>query len=250
MRSQRFLSVVTALAMCAAMLVVPLVHAEGETIYTSENGWTLNGSEEQQDGSLAIVPDGNNPTVFRPALEYGKKYSITYDVTGLTTGEQWHYPFRIKLSAGSETVDGALAYRMGGSGRWTYGGNDPLVATGTNGTNEIIYDTVTGEWATYALGSFATSGTFADPSGFAIKFYRYQNDCQAYISNVTVTDITPAIYNSANGWSLAAGATETSNGELTTNSFWRDSKPIPETDEWFENVWRDYREGVIFGETT
>ena len=40
-----------------------------------------------------------------------------------------------------------------------------------------------------------------------------------------------------------------SNGELTTNSFWRDAKPIPETDEWFENVWRDYREGVIFGET-
>ena len=222
MKSKKVLSMVTVLAMCTSMLVMPQANAEGETIYTSANGWTLNGSIEQQDGSLAIVPNGNNPTVFSPELEYGKKYSITYDVTGLTTGSNsWNYPFRIKLSAGSETVDGPIAYRM--AGRWAHSG-DTLIATGTNGTNEIIYDTVTGDWATYALGSFGTSGTFADPSGFAIKFYRYQDDCQAYISNVTVTDITPEIYNSANGWSLAPGATETANGELTM---------VKGVDSWF-----------------
>ena len=35
-------------------------------------------------------------------------------------------------------------------------------------------------------------------------------------------------------------------GSFATRSFWRDAKPIPEPDEWFENVWRDYREGKIY----
>ena len=33
---------------------------------------------------------------------------------------------------------------------------------------------------------------------------------------------------------------------FATRSFWRDARPIPEPDEWFENVWRDYREGKIY----
>ena len=184
------------------------------TYYTKENGWTLNGSEEQEDGSLAIKAGGNTPTVFRPELEYGKKYSITYDVTGLETdgNNSWAYPFRVKLSAGGEDVDGALAYRMGG--RWSYGDSDALVAMGTNGSNEIIYDTVSGEWQTGALGSAGRSGKFADPSDFAINFYRWSALCQSYISNVTVTDITPVIYNSTNGWSLGVGAKEMGDGSL------------------------------------
>ncbi|MBR4751631.1 MAG: FAD-binding protein [Thermoguttaceae bacterium] len=34
--------------------------------------------------------------------------------------------------------------------------------------------------------------------------------------------------------------------EIVTESFWRSVRPIPEPDEWFENVWRDYRDGKIF----
>lgn len=33
---------------------------------------------------------------------------------------------------------------------------------------------------------------------------------------------------------------------VVTESFWRSAKPIPESDEWFENVWRDFREDVIY----
>jgi succinate dehydrogenase/fumarate reductase flavoprotein subunit len=29
-------------------------------------------------------------------------------------------------------------------------------------------------------------------------------------------------------------------------SFWRQARPIPVSDTWFENVWREYREGTIF----
>ncbi len=34
--------------------------------------------------------------------------------------------------------------------------------------------------------------------------------------------------------------------EIVTESYWRSVRPIPEPDEWFENVWRDYRDGVIY----
>lgn len=34
--------------------------------------------------------------------------------------------------------------------------------------------------------------------------------------------------------------------DLTTESFWRPVRSIPEPDDWFENVWRDYREGKIY----
>lgn len=33
---------------------------------------------------------------------------------------------------------------------------------------------------------------------------------------------------------------------VVTESFWRPVKPIPEPDEWFENVWRDFREDKIY----
>ena len=36
------------------------------------------------------------------------------------------------------------------------------------------------------------------------------------------------------------------NAQIETAATWRDAKPIPEPDEWFENVWRDFREGNIF----
>ncbi|MBP5622922.1 MAG: FAD-binding protein, partial [Thermoguttaceae bacterium] len=36
------------------------------------------------------------------------------------------------------------------------------------------------------------------------------------------------------------------NDEIITESFWRSLRPIPEPDEWFENVWRDFRDGKIF----
>ena len=28
---------------------------------------------------------------------------------------------------------------------------------------------------------------------------------------------------------------------------WEKCRPVPETDGWFENIWRDYREGKVYG---
>ncbi len=39
---------------------------------------------------------------------------------------------------------------------------------------------------------------------------------------------------------------EFTNGMLRVG--WNDCRPLPHTDGWFENVWRDYREGAVYGE--
>ena len=181
-------------------------------IYTKEKGWTLNGGIEQADGSLKVPTNTAGATVFKPALEAGKKYSITYDVTGLTTGDEWAYPFRVNLAAGEENVEGVLSYRMSSTGRWNDSETDRLVAEGTNGKNEIVIYTATGEWEAYALGNLSKSGTFADVSDFTIKFYQWAG-YDAYISNVTITELGDPIYTEENGWTVQDGA-EQADGTL------------------------------------
>ena len=40
--------------------------------------------------------------------------------------------------------------------------------------------------------------------------------------------------------------TRTVDGEIETEARWRATRPIPEPDDWFENVWRDFRDGTIY----
>ena len=36
------------------------------------------------------------------------------------------------------------------------------------------------------------------------------------------------------------------NSELDISFSWRDVNPLPQEDQWFETVWKEYREGEIF----
>jgi len=182
-------------------------------VYTEANGWTVNDAVEQADGSLMISCGHDNAAVFKPNLEADKKYSIKYNVTGIETDSSnpWRYQFLVDLMTETEEVAEAISYRQGG--RWNNTGDDKLVASGTNGTNEIIIDMATGEWSTYALGNLSKSGTFADTSDFAIHFFKWGGN-PPYISDVTVTEIKKnVIYTEENGWTVN-GAVEQADGSL------------------------------------
>ena len=159
------------------------------SIYNFANGWTLPTNSEDvcatetEDGKLQL----NNQAIFKPTLEAGKKYSIKYDVTGLETGDAWTFQFRAKMSAGGTETDGILAYRM--EGVWE--ARNLAVAHG-NGTNEIIIDTNANTWEAYALGSLSQYGTVESFDNLALTFYKWGGPA-AYISNVTVEDITSEV---------------------------------------------------------
>ena len=190
---------------------------EWEDIYTPQNGWTLNDAAETLDGRLQIATSSDRPAIFRPSLEQGKKYEITYDVSNLeigTSANEWTYQFLVDLTAGEEKASQVLSYRMWTtSGRWNHPSNDALVAEGSNGPNRIVIDTVTGEWEAYALGNLSMSGTFEDVSDFAVCFYRWGGN-PASISNVRVTALKQnEIYTPENGWTTGS-ATEEEDGSL------------------------------------
>jgi len=147
MKFKRTISLVIALVMMVAMLVVPV---SAGSIYTAGNGWTLPISEsgsqatELDDGRLQM----NHEVRFAPALEENKKYSIKFDVTGLETGSDWTYQFRLALIAGSDTLDGRLSYRQ--AGIWENGSESKWLASATDSTIEVIIDRKTGKYEMYA----------------------------------------------------------------------------------------------------
>ncbi len=179
--------------------------SEPNLLYTGEKGWILGGAVEQQNGTLKIAKGADNAAEFTPVLEYGKKYEITYDVTGLeVVSGSWKKPFTVTLSAGGQTEKSVLTYRMAGA--WRDITTDEGYVTGSNGQNKIIIDTKTGEWEAYALGTKATYSGYTsnfnsktktynkikDMSDFKISFYAYDTDDEfvtPYISNVKVTVI-------------------------------------------------------------
>ena len=182
-------------------------------IYTAANGWSLGGAAECVDGSLKLGKGAVNAASFTPALERGKVYEITYDVSGLlssadgdTVPSVWKKPFTLSLSAGGQTENDVLTYRMGGA--WRDATTDQGYSPGSNGQNKVVIDTASGAWETYALGNKATySGftsdangytktynAFADVTDFTLKFYARDTSSDfetPYISNVTVTEVEP-----------------------------------------------------------
>ena len=192
-------------------------------IYTEENGWILSENDdgvkalETEDGKLQL----NNTATFTPNLEENKKYSIKFDITGIETGDDWTYQFRLALISGGETLDGRLSYRQ--AGIWENSSESKWVANGTDGEIEVIIDKETGEYEMYALGALSASGTFADTSDFTLKFYKWGGNAP-YISNVRVEELRKnVIYTAANGWNLpendeGAKALETDDGKLQLNN--------------------------------
>ena len=95
---------------------------------------------------------------------------------------------------------------------------------------DAIYESVAA-----GVGSRGSQITL-DPTGTPISSvfpsnWRPQSEDQTFRKRVFYTFLS----SSSNG-----------NNSFATRCFWRDAKPIPEPDEWFENVWRDYREGKIY----
>lgn len=184
------------------------------SIYTPENGWTVAVPAEQDDGSLKMAGD----VLYNPNLDANKKYSVKFDVSGLEApggDQEWTYQFRLALKAGGETVDGSLSYRM--AGIWENGNEQKWVASGTEGTIEVIIDMETGDYQMYALGALSAVGTLADTSDFTLKMYKWGGKAP-YISNVTITELWKnQIYTPQNGWT-AGTCTEYEDGSLLFGS--------------------------------
>ena len=178
------------------------------------------------DGTVMLSRGSANATKFTPALVSGKKYAITYDVTGLTTSSgSWRKPFTLSLSAGGQTESAVLTYRMAGA--WRNATTDELVANGSNGQNKIVIDTLTGEWEAYALGTLgAYSGytsnankttksynAFSDTSGFTLNFYAMDVSSDfdvPYVSNVVITEIYRATVSDDGNGSAQVSQTDNS----------------------------------------
>ena len=212
MKFKKIISVVIALAMIMTKFVIP---ASAASIYTVENGWNLPSSDgyqakELEDGRLQM----NHEVTFTPTLEANKKYSIKFDVTGLETGSDWTYQFRLALISGSETLDGALSYRQ--AGVWENGKESKWLASAKDSTIEVIIDRKTGKYEMYARDVLSASGTFTDTSNFTLKMYKWGGNAP-YISNVTVEDITGVYYkqdfedvgDDFDSWKTASGYTVT-----------------------------------------
>ena len=168
------------------------------TVYTSINGWNLGDfARECPDGSLKLAKTAANGTTFTPHLENGKKYEITYEVSGLySVSGSSVKSFCLDLLADGQIEQGVLIYRLGDG--W-YG------ASGSNGQNKIIIDTATGAWEAYVQDQKATGSgyvssasgkvhhAFNTSDGLTLRFYGC-DDSAGYITpaiqNVTVTDIT------------------------------------------------------------
>ena len=198
-------------------------HNEPSVVYTAANGWTKGGAREETNGRLKLGKGSANAAEFTPTLEAGKKYEITYDVSGLyTTSGSWFKPFTLSMSAGGQTESNVLTYRM--TGAWKDATTDQEYAVGSNGQNKILIDTATGEWKAYALGSKATySGytssannatktynAFSNLSDFTLKFYAQDTSAEfdtPYISNVQVKEVSDdtefPIYQRAGDWNIS-----------------------------------------------
>ena len=72
MKVRKLLSVMLVLSLLATLFAAlpALPVAAEEIVYTAENGWTLGtNAAEQQDGSLQIGTNRNDPTLFTPDME-------------------------------------------------------------------------------------------------------------------------------------------------------------------------------------